>query len=245
MSNKKTASFTGNVIEFRPGDKVIQVYPVARPLIGLVVGSNKVEGKVYVNWNGRTIQTDPEEIQLAAGIPFFPVARSASTKSEQNKLAYIVEALSKTGDPIKTANFHAKFEKALIASGIAPDEADDISHSYEDGFKKRLACNYLDPMLPVAGEPVIVLNDGGAKPGCTGILIDIENNDAIVDLASGWSPVANGSNLMRVPLMSVVAVNSPMREMMASSCPGLPSSESQNKPEEKKVACRGFNLFWI
>jgi hypothetical protein len=243
MSKQKTASYTGNVIEFRPGDKVIQVYPVARPLIGLVVGSNKVEGKVYVNWNGRTMQVDPEEIQIASGTPFFPTSRSASTKSDQNKLTYIVEALANSGDPIKTANFHSKFEKSLVASGIAPDEADDIAHAYEDGFKKRLACNCLDPMLPVAGETVIVLNDGGTKPGLTGILIDIENKDAIVDLSSGWSPVASGSNLMRVPLMSVVAVNSPMREMMASHCPGLSSSESQNKPEEKKVASRGFNLF--
>jgi len=109
MTKKLKASFTNNPLEYRAGDKVIQIYPVARPMIGLVVGSNKVEGKVYVNWNGRTMQVDPEEIQLAIGTPFFPISRTAS-KSEERKLEKVVTALAEAGSPYNAQQFHAKFD---------------------------------------------------------------------------------------------------------------------------------------
>jgi len=239
----KKASYTNNPIEFKPGDKVFQIFPVARPLIGVVTGSNKVEGKVYVNWNGRTMQVDPEEIQLAAGMPFFPVSRKAS-KTESKQLHKIATALSKSKSPATNPKFHSDFETQLTKQGINQEEADDIAHAYEDAFQKRMACDvFLDPVLPMSGEPVVILNTDGSRPGHVGILVGTENGQAIVDLAAGWSPTSNGSRLTQVPMMAVIPINSPMREITARNNPGMEPNEAKVKADPKRVACRAMDLF--
>ena len=243
MTKKMQASFTNNPLEYGPGDKVIQIYPVARPLIGLVVGSNKVEGKVYVNWNGRTMQVDPEEIQLAMGTPFFPSSRTAS-KSEERKLEKIVTALAETGSPLsKLGKFHAEFEKNLIKAGIANDEADDISHQYEDGFKKRISNVCLDPVPPVCGETVIVLDDAGSKPGKVGIFVGSEGADAIIDLNTDWSPVSNGSQLFRIPMVAVVPVHGSLRERLNGNACCASVNVKKERKASSKVANQAFCLF--
>ena len=247
MTKKIEASFTNNVLEYSAGDKVIQIYPVARPMIGVVVGSNKVEGKVYVNWNGRTMQVDPEEIQLAIGTPFFPVSRTAS-KSEERKLEKIVTALSKAGNPQQTkgnmpSRFHVEFERNLIEAGIAKDEADDIVHQYEDGFNKRVTIACLDPVAPVCGEPVVILSDKGSKPGKVGILVGSEGADAIVDLNTGWSPTSNGSQLFRIPMVAVVPINEALRERLNKSVCCASVNINKSRKASKKVANQAFSLF--
>jgi hypothetical protein len=242
MTKKIKASFTNNPLEYAPGDKVIQIYPVARPLVGVVVGANKVEGKVYVNWNGRTQQVDPEEIQLAMGSTFFPIGRTAS-KSDERKFKKILAALSNSGKPNESLKFHIDFEKNLIAEGISPEEAEDISHAYQDTYAKRFGCYCLDPVPPVCGEPVVVLNECGSKPGAIGILVATEGTDAVVDLSTSWSPTSNGSQLFRAPMISVVPVQGSLRERLNNS--NYCASVSSNKDREvsNRTACQAFDLF--
>lgn len=236
-------SLTNNVLEFRPGDKVIQIFPVARPLVGVVVGANKVEGKVYVTWNGRVMQVDPEEIQLACGSNFFGMSRMASKDSEK-QIQKIATALSKSGLPTDGAKFHSKFEKNLIAEGIAKEDADDIAHEYEDAYKKRACMNMIDPLPPMAGEPVVVLNNGGSKPGYLGVLVGSEGCNAVVDISSGWSPVSNGCRLVQVPFASVAPVSTPTREAAEKQYPGSTVAKRKTaKDEEKRIAARAFDLF--
>lgn len=240
MNRKINASFTSNPLEYRPGDKVIQIFPVARPLIGVVVGANKVEGKVYVAWNGRTIQVDPEEIQLAAGTPFFTI-RTGSINSETRHLEKIVSALAETGSPNVTPEFHQNFEKNLINAGLSQEEADNVAHEYEDGFCKRFLSHCLDPVQAVCGEPVVVIDGGGSKPGKIGILVGSEGGDAIVDLDTSWSPASNGSQLMRVPLISVVPIDGALRERLnKNSCY---ASVGKERKVSSRVASQAFCLF--
>jgi len=243
MAKKIQASFTNNPIEYRPGDRVIQIYPVARPMIGVVVGANKVEGKVYVAWNGRTMQVDPEEIQLATGTPFFPSMRTGSTKSEERQLNRVITALAKTGSPNKTPQFHSKFERNLINAGISPEEADSISHEYEDGFEKRFLSCCLDPVQPTRGEPVVVIDACGSKPGKVGILVGAEGGDCIVDLDTGWSPKSNGCQLLRVPSVAVVPIEGALRERLNSNCCCASVKEIGKKEHSPKVANQAFCLF--
>ena len=247
MTKKIKASFTNNVLEYSAGDKVIQIYPVARPMIGVVVGSNKVEGKVYVNWNGRTMQVDPEEIQLAIGTPFFPISRKAS-KSEDRKLEKIITALAKSGNPQSTkenmpSRFYIELKKNLVEAGIASDEADDIANQYEDGFIKRTSIACLDPVAPVCGEPVVVLSDDGSKPGKVGILVGSEGADAIVDLNSGWSPTSIGSQLLKIPMIAVVPINDSLRERLNKNVCYASINTNKEINASKRVANQAFNLY--
>lgn len=236
-------SLTNNVLEFRPGDKVIQVFPVARPLVGVVVGSNKVEGKVYVTWNGRVMQVDPEDIQLACGSSFYGISRQAS-KSERNHTSKVIKALRKSGLPTQGSEFHSKFERNLIAEGIAPEDADDIAHEYQDSYKKRACTNMIDPLMPMCGEPVVVLNDGGSKPGYMGVLVGSEGCDAVVDLSAGWSPVSNGCRLVKVPFNSICPISNPAREAAEKQYPGTALTKRKaSKKEQIRIAQRAFDLF--
>jgi len=236
-------SLTNNVLEFCPGDKVIQVFPAARPLIGVVVGANKVEGKVYVSWNGRVMQVDPEDIQLACGSSFYGISRRAS-KEENKSVLKIATALSKSGNPIDSDKFQPAFEKSLIAEGVNPEEAQDIVSEYQDAYQKRACMNMIDPVPPMSGETVIILNEGGSKPGYIGVLVGSEGCEAVVDMSSDWSPVSNGCRLVRVPLNAILPVSNPMREAAEGQNPGSSLfNRTASENDQKRIANRAFNLF--
>jgi hypothetical protein len=235
-------SLTNNVLEFRPGDKVIQIYPVARPFVGVVTGTNKVEGKVYVAWNGRVMQVDPEELQLACGSNFYGISRTAS-KDDEKKVAKIANALSKSGNPLDE-KFLVAFEENLVEEGIAVEDAQDISLGYQDAYQKRACVNLIDPVPPMCGEPVVVMNEGGAKPGYVGVLVGSEGCDAVIDLSSDWSPVSNGCRLVKVPFNTVCPISNPAREAAERKHPGSHfANRKASLNEQVRIAQRAFDLF--
>lgn len=228
MKKTRQAAMINNVAEFQPGDRVIQVYPVARPLVGVVTGANRVEGKVYVSWNGKVIQHDPEEIQLASCTPFFIVSRGKVSSEERGRFKRYVSALRTTmseyGGPLNTEGF----AEALTQHRFSAQEARELAEHYSRRFVANLNRSHLEAPLPVEGEPVVVLSDGGRGRGVVGLCVGRDPlGYVVVDLHTDWTSRRDGSRLVHVPAVTVVPVSSPMRE-------NLDRSEQEKKPEPQK-----------
>ena len=209
MMNVKTASLTNTVGEFSPGQMVIQIYPVARPLVGVVTGSSRVEGKVYVSWNGRVTQHDPEEIQLASVTPLFSVAKGiyASKNGE-----FVERYASALGQFMKEQGASQEMLATCFKDhGFDAETADKLAASYVDACSKKasLNCALNVPEVATCGEVVVILNDGGRRPGTVGVMVGREGVMATVDVNTSWSTSRrDGSKLIQVPLVSVVPIES-------------------------------------
>jgi hypothetical protein len=206
MKSTKLASFSNNVAEFAPGNMVIQVYPVARPIIGIVTGSNRVEGKVYVSWSGRVAQHDPEELQLASCTPFFSFPSGGKIASEELSLFRRYVSALRTASQDENATSET-FREALVKEKFANDEADELTKCYIETLKAHRASLGLDPVLPKRGDSVVILSNGGKGPGIVGLLVAMQDGEAVVDVHTSWTSRRDGSNLVKIPLAAVVPIS--------------------------------------
>jgi len=190
----KKASLTNNVYEFKPGQFVIRVFPTIVPTYGVVTGVSKVENKVYVSWNGRVRQHDPEEIQLVAHTPFFNMSNDRVASVESKKQAFF-----------KLAAANAVSIESLSSAGFDDIEAEDLAASYNRTFQAALNHDPYADLAIVCGEPVVVLNNGGRGPGVVGLLVNVDGCDGIVDITTAWSSAA-GQKLVRVPLCCLAPI---------------------------------------
>jgi len=226
MERARSASLTGKVEEFSVGQQVFPVYPVARPIIGVVVGANKVEGKVYVSYNGRVVQHDPEEIQLAAGSPFFMVAGGRTASTEGDKLVRcFLAAVEKTSLSGSAETDAGRLAVALQDQGLTANEALELAEARVAGMNQaRQAAT--TPLTP--GEPVVLMRDGGRMPGYVGVFVGTRGDEALVDVHTDWTSRRDGSRVVRVPADAVVPIDTPLRRRLAS----------QDKPQVSERAKR-------
>lgn len=223
MGQSKKASLTNNVFEFKPGDQVIAIYPVPRPFIGVVTGASKIEGKVYVSWNGRVTQHDPEEIQLAAQTPFHIISSKTEEQRQKRVLAF-AQAVRKVADQrVSVANeqYADRLAHALEEDGVWNSTLEETASEFAEGYVKSLVASmsrtHFDPPVPTPGEVVVVLNQGGRGPGITGILVACEGHEAIVDVNTSWTSKADGSHVLKVPMVALVPVDSYVNRSMNRS----------------------------
>jgi hypothetical protein len=212
MDRERTASLTGEVSEFGVGQQVFPVYPVARPIIGVVVGANKVEGKVYVSYNGRVVQHDPEEIQLAAGSPYFMMAGGRVASTESGKISQLfAEASANAGRCEATEAYKARLAVALRGAGLSTEESMEfatIRVAALGEIRTRQASNAMP------GDPVVVMNNAGRSPGIVGIFVGMRGNKALVNCHTDWTSARTGTAAREFSPDDIVCIDTPMKRQM-------------------------------
>jgi len=212
MDRERTASLTGEVAEFGVGQQVFPVYPVARPIIGVVVGANKVEGKVYVSYNGRVVQHDPEEIQLAAGSPYFMMAGGKVASTEGGRVAQLFADASKLAGPCEaTETYKARLAVALREKGLDTDESMELA-SIRVAALSEIRTRKANTAAP--GSPIVVMNDQGRKPGIVGIFVGMRGNKALVSCHTDWTSTRSGAAVREFSPCDIVAIDTPMNRQM-------------------------------
>jgi hypothetical protein len=246
MGQTKKASLTNNVFEFKPGDQVIAIYPVPRPFIGVVTGASKIEGKVYVSWNGRVTQHDPEEIQLAAQTPFHIIS-SKNTEQRQKRVLAFAQAVRNVADEkvaIIDEEYSARLASALEAEGYdatLEETATEFAESYTKSLIASMSRTHFDPPVPTPGEVVVVLNKGGRSAGVTGILVACEGHEALVDVNTSWTSKADGSHMLKVPMVALVPVDSYVNRSINRGA--SIEDETTERTKEARSCLLGHELF--
>lgn len=216
MKNK-TASMTGLVDEFYIGQKVIMIYPQVLARIGIVVGINKVEGKVYVSWDGYVRQHDPDEIQQASFTKFFSQDGGTKLSSIENnefkKLALAIQGWRVAGsnrDELKdwmndfSVNpdfypFVLNAYKKLATVTKADDQSNILTNENSNSIQ--------NDRIPYVGECVVLLNKGGEKPGLVGVVLDVlDESSLVIKTQSSWSSIPQSGKHVITHYKNVVPI---------------------------------------
>jgi len=205
MQNK-TASLTGLVQEFRPGQRVISVYPHPSPKEGVVTGVNPVEGKIYVSWDGRIRQHDPEEVQHSRYTSFYNMHSGLDSKiagRELEKDSFARTALAVQGWIGSGAN--SKELKDWLTDYNCYSQDNEKFVRYARREVKTIVAS--DPRMINEGDVVVLLTANGRKPGTVGICTALsEDGMAVVQLDTAWSNHPESAKIAQVPLCMLVPV---------------------------------------